>query len=39
MYLSERKISLGEHGFATLSEIRELMAAVAKNAGKFEVKP
>ena len=36
---SEEKVSLGEFGYATLSEIRELMAAVAEKAAKFDVKP
>ena len=39
MDISEKKVDFCGFGYATPSEIRELMAAIAENAGKFEVKP
>ena len=39
MNISEKRVKVGEFGYATPSEIRELMAAVAEKAAKFDVKP
>ena len=36
---SEEKVKLGDFGYFTRSEIRELLAAVAENAARFDVKP
>lgn len=36
--LSEKKMKVGEFGYATLSEIRELMAVIAAKGPAFEMK-